>query len=195
MDYCDIEWFALETNRDYSVVFEIASKYCISDSFVDHGGCDGHPIARPRGATPCLRSEAEARRTPCPKGSGQKELPHVRGQGQQPRVPDCDGAGTAERSYPASEVGGAAERRYPVSKVRGGDERSYPMSEVRGDGREEIPHAPSLRPGAVAGRSNHTTEARGGGWEDQPHVQGAMAAWAQEGLEELSHVEGQEGRW
>ena len=32
LDYCDIEWFALETNRDISVVFEIASKYCISDS-------------------------------------------------------------------------------------------------------------------------------------------------------------------
>ena len=30
--------------------------------------------------------------------------------------------------------------------------------------------------------------------EDQPHVQGAVAARAQEGLEELSHVEGQEGR-
>ena len=25
-------------NRDYSVVFEIASKYCILDSFVDHDG-------------------------------------------------------------------------------------------------------------------------------------------------------------
>ena len=34
----DIEWFALERNRDYSVVFERASKYCISDSFVDHDG-------------------------------------------------------------------------------------------------------------------------------------------------------------
>ena len=32
----DIEWFALETNRDHSVIFEIASKFCISDSFVDH---------------------------------------------------------------------------------------------------------------------------------------------------------------
>ena len=32
LDYCDIEWFALEMNRDYSVVFETASKYCISDS-------------------------------------------------------------------------------------------------------------------------------------------------------------------
>ena len=31
-DYCDIEWFALETNRDHSVVFESAPKYCILDS-------------------------------------------------------------------------------------------------------------------------------------------------------------------
>ena len=38
LDNCDIEWFALETNRDHSVIFEIASKYCISDSFVDHDG-------------------------------------------------------------------------------------------------------------------------------------------------------------
>ena len=38
MDYYDIEWFALETNRDHSVVFEVTSKYCISDSFVDHDG-------------------------------------------------------------------------------------------------------------------------------------------------------------
>ena len=38
LDYCDIEWFALETNRGQSVVFEIASKYCISDSFVDYDG-------------------------------------------------------------------------------------------------------------------------------------------------------------
>ena len=35
LDYCDIEWFASEMNRDHSVTFEIASKYCISDSFVD----------------------------------------------------------------------------------------------------------------------------------------------------------------
>ena len=36
LDYHDIEWFALETIRDHSVVFETASKYCISDSFVDY---------------------------------------------------------------------------------------------------------------------------------------------------------------
>ena len=33
LDYCDIEWFALETNRDHYVVFEIALKYCILNSF------------------------------------------------------------------------------------------------------------------------------------------------------------------
>ena len=38
MDYCDIEWSALETKRGHSVIFEIASKYCISDSFVDYDG-------------------------------------------------------------------------------------------------------------------------------------------------------------
>ena len=42
LDYCDIEWFALETNRGHSVVLEIASKYCISDSLVD---CDGYSIS------------------------------------------------------------------------------------------------------------------------------------------------------
>ena len=55
------------------------------------------------------------------------------------------------------------------------------MSEVRGGSQEEIPHAP-------------TPEARGGSRDDQPHVQGAVAVRAQEGLKELSHVEGQEGR-
>ena len=59
--------------------------------------------------------------------------------------------------------------------------KSYPTSEVRGGDREELPHTP-------------TPEARGGGQEEQPHFQGAVAAWAQEGLEELSHIEGQEGR-
>ena len=37
LDNCDTECFALETDRDHFVVFEIASKYCILDS-VDHDG-------------------------------------------------------------------------------------------------------------------------------------------------------------
>ena len=56
-------------------------------------------------------------------------------------------------------------------------ERSYPALEVRGGGREEQP----------------MPEARSGGQENQPHIQVAMAVRAQEGLEELFHVEGQEG--
>ena len=27
LDYCDIEWFALEMNRDHSVIFNVASNY------------------------------------------------------------------------------------------------------------------------------------------------------------------------
>ena len=64
LSYCDIEWFALEMNRDHSVFFEIASKYCIWDSFVDH---DGYSISskgflpqRPRAATPRPRSGVAA---------------------------------------------------------------------------------------------------------------------------------------
>ena len=38
LDYCVTERFALEMNREHSVIFEIASKYCIWDSFVDHDG-------------------------------------------------------------------------------------------------------------------------------------------------------------
>ena len=37
-------------------------------------------------------------------------------------------------------------------------------------------------------------EARGGDREEQPHVQGAVVVWAQEGLKEPSHIEGQEGQ-
>ena len=47
---------------------------------------------------------------------------------------------------------------------------------------------------AAAKRSYHTPEVRGGGPEEQPHVQGAAAAWVQEGREELLHVQGQERR-
>ena len=50
LDYSDTESFALEMNRDHSVIFEIASKYCISDSFVDH---DGYSISS-KGFLPTL---------------------------------------------------------------------------------------------------------------------------------------------
>ena len=40
----------------------------------------------------------------------------------------------------------------------------------------------------------HNHNHRGGGREEQPHIQGAVAVRVQDGLEELSRVEGQEGR-
>ena len=55
---------------------------------------------------------------------------------------------------------------------------SYPVSEVKGSSLEELPQL----------------EARGGGREERPHVQGVVAARAPEGLEELFHVQGREGR-
>ena len=45
LDYCDPEWFALERNRDHSVIFETASKHCILDSLVDY---DSYTISSKR---------------------------------------------------------------------------------------------------------------------------------------------------
>ena len=38
LDYHDIGWFALEMNRDHSVIFGIAAKYRLVD-------CDGYSIS------------------------------------------------------------------------------------------------------------------------------------------------------
>ena len=56
------------------------------------------------------------------------------------------------------------------------------------------PRVPGCDGTETAKRSYPMSEARGGGREEQPHVQGAVAVWAQEDLEEPSHTEGQEGR-
>ena len=166
------------------------------------GGCDGTQ-AQPRGATPRPRSGAAAKsaRLQRRRKSGE-ELPHVRGQGQWPRVPGCEGAGRAERSYPTSEIQGQWPR-VPGCEGAGRAERSYPTSEVRGSGREEPPHiqgqgwrprVPGCDTAGAAERSYPMPEARGGSREKQPHIQGVVAARAQEGLEELLHVQGQEGQ-
>ena len=63
--------------------------------------------------------------------------------------------------------------------------------QVQGQGRK--PGGPHAR-GAAARRSYPKPKARGSGREEPPHVQGAVAAGAQECLEELLHVHGQEGR-
>ena len=63
---------------------------------------------------------------------------------------------------------GAAGRRHPTSEVRGGDPESHPEPEAKGGSGEETP-MPEARANGIP---------RSGGCS------------AQEGLEELSHIEG-----
>ena len=64
-------------------------------------------------------------------------------------MPGCDGAGTAERSYLASEVSGSREK---LPRVRG-------QGRLGGDTLRPRPRAVTLR--------NHPEpEARGGSWEE-----------------------------
>ena len=77
------------------------------------------------------------------------------------------------------------------------------MSEVRGRSREDpMPEGwwprgvtPHLRPGAVVERSYPSAGGQGLQPGGTTPVQGAVAAWAQDGLEELFHVQGQEVWW
>ena len=87
---------------------------------------------------------------------------------------------------------GAEARR--THARRAAAKRSYPASKVRGGGREEQHHAPKPEARGGSQKEQPTPEARGGGREEQPHIQGAVAVRVQEGLEELFHVQGQEGR-
>ena len=88
--------------------------------------------------------------------------------------------------------------------IRNGQEQ---LPHVQGQGRRPRGATPHPRPGTAAGRSYPTSEVKGDNreepprvrgqgrdWEEQPHVQGVVAVWAQEGLEEPSHIEGQKGR-
>ena len=115
----------------------------------------------------------------------------VRGSGREYQIAMAQEP--PREATPRLRSGGAAERRYPESEVRGSDERSYVASEFRGRSREEIPHAPKPETrGNGREELPHapTPEARGQRQEELPR---AVAARVQEGLEELSHIEGQEG--
>ena len=77
------------------------------------------------------------------------------------------------------------------------------MSEIRGSGRECQAAMSQERPRRAAQVQGQEQQPRGAtrhprsgtvAREDQLYVQDAVVAWAQEGLEELSHVEGQEGQ-
>ena len=104
-------------------------------------------VFQTQGSNPCAGSRRTKR--------SQKELPHVRGQGHRPRVPGCDGAAMAERSYPPSKVSGGREET-PC---------------VQSQGRQPGGATPRLRSGAVAKRSYPVSEVRGS-QEETPRIRG-----------------------
>ena len=92
---------------------------------------------------------------------------------------------TAERSYPTTKVRGRSwedpmpkgrQPRGVTPHLRSGAAAESARLQRCRNGREERPTAeksyPSPGSGAVAGRSYPMPEAGGGGWEDQPQVQG-----------------------
>ena len=98
--------------------------------------------------------------------------------------------------------GGGLERSYPASEASGGREETLRVRD-QGQPGEAISHR---RPGAVTLRSQleargqgqqlgGATHAQGQGWRLGGATPGVVAVQAQEGLEELSHVEGQEQWW
>ena len=99
------------------------------------GGCDSAQVWL-RGATPCPRSEAEARRTPCQRGGGQEELPHIRGQEQRPK-----GATHRPRS-------GAAAESARLQQCRSSREE---LPHIGGQGRRPGGATPRLRSGGCVG--------------------------------------------
>ena len=120
---------------------------------------------RPRGVIPRPRSGATAESARLRlRRNGREELPHIQGQGRRP-----GGATLRLRS------GSAAERSYPASQVKGSS-RECQAATAQEQPRGATPCSTS---GAVAGRSYPTSK------EQWLHG---------EGLEELLHVQAQEGQ-
>ena len=90
--------------------------------------------------------------------------------GRSREQPHDRGQGQKPRGLHAREAVGG--RSYP--RPRSGAAAESARLRQHRSSREELP----------------LPEARGGGREEQPHVQGAVAVWAPEGLEELFHVQG-----
>ncbi|XFG11492.1 hypothetical protein AB1E19_015116 [Capra hircus] len=131
---------------------------------------------RPRGATLRPRSGAAAgRRHPTSEvSSGREDTRRVRGQGGGPEeLPRTPGQWRLGRDTPRLRSGATG--------------RSHLAPEARGDDPEEPPQAQG--PGRQLGGA---IQARGHGRQPEGATRGVVAAQAQEGLEDLSHVEGQE---
>ena len=114
--------------------------------------------AWPRGATPHPEVKGRGREDPMP-------------QGRQPRG-----------VIPCPRSGAVAESARLRQRRNGRED----LPHVQGQGRRPGGATPRPRSGLAAKRSYPAFEVRGGGWEDKPHVQGAVGAWAQEGLRSFS---------
>ena len=151
--------------------------------------------AWPKGATPRSRSRAEAGRTPCPRGCGKEELPHIRDLGQRPRVQSGDGAVRAERSYATSEARGGGREELP--RVRGQGRRPRGASPCPRPGWRPGGATPRPRPGAAAGRSFPVSEAGAAARRSYPSLRSGAASQnarrrrRSKGRESLRHVGGQ----
>ena len=77
-----------------------------------------------------------------------------------------------------------------MSEVRGRDERSYRTFEARGGGWDELPHALTSEAVGHSREEQLHARPRPGGPTPRPGSPGCVV---QEGLEKLSHIEGQEG--
>ena len=111
------------------------------------------------------------------RGSSWEEQPHVQGGVAAPVQESLE-----ELLTPRSRSGGAAVRRYSLSKVRSSGcallEQHEEIPHVQGQGWQPGRATPCPSSVVVAGRSYPPPEARGGGQEEQLHVQGAVAARA-----------------
>ena len=90
---------------------------------------------------------------------GREKLPHILGHVQKPGGPHARGV-VAKRSYPTSQVRGSSREC----------QAAMAQEQLRGA-------TPDPSPGEAAGRSYPMPEARSGSQDEQPQVQGAVAAW------------------
>ena len=162
---------SFEGNRHYL-------HYCVGRAKAP-GAVTGTPRAAER-SHPTSEVRGRSREDPMPKGREPRGVtPHPR-SGAAAESTRLRGRRNGQEELPC--VRGQGVRLRGVTACPRSEGRREELPRVRGQGRRRGGDTPSPKP-----------EAKGGGGEDQPHVQRAVAARAQEGLEELSHVEGQEG--
>ena len=122
------------------------------------------------------RDNTDMRRGSKVRGGGQGETPHVRGLGGGREELSCIRGQWQPGGDTLRPRSGAARRSHLAPEARGGDPEEQPRAQGQG------------------WQLGGATHVRGQGQRQGGATLGAVAAQAQEGLEEPSHVEGQERR-